>query len=78
MTAAGAVPLLHLFGTVTGGWLVARQALAAQAKTTAEGDPTGFYAAKIELARHYARHILPHCAGLFRRHDRGIGHDARL
>jgi hypothetical protein len=59
VTAAGAVPLLHLFGTVAGGWLVARQALAAQAKTTAEGDPTGFYGSKIALARHYARHILP-------------------
>src|SRR5271165_3911572 len=33
VTASGAVPLLHLFGVVTGGWLVARQALAAQAKT---------------------------------------------
>ena len=59
------MPLLHLFGTVTGGWLVARQALAAQAKTLAEGDPTGFYAAKITLARHYARHILPHSQAYF-------------
>ncbi|MGO9357149.1 MAG: acyl-CoA dehydrogenase family protein [Xanthobacteraceae bacterium] len=65
VTAAGAVPLLHLFGTVAGGWLVARQALAAQAKTEAEGDPTGFYKAKIELARHYARHILPHSQAYF-------------
>ncbi|MGO9429703.1 acyl-CoA dehydrogenase [Rhodoblastus sp.] len=65
VTASGAVPLLHLFGVVTGGWLVARQALAAQAKTQAEGDPTGFYAAKIELARHYARHVLPHSRAYF-------------
>jgi 3-(methylthio)propanoyl-CoA dehydrogenase len=65
VTAAGAVPLLHLFGTVTGGWLVARQALAAQARTQAEGDPTGFYAAKIDLARHYAQHILPHSRAYF-------------
>jgi hypothetical protein len=59
LTAAAAVPLLHLFGTVVGGWLVARLALAALAKTAAEGDPTGFYASKIASAQFYARHILP-------------------
>jgi hypothetical protein len=59
VTAAGAVPLLHLFGIVTGGWLVARSALSAQEKAAAEGDPTGFYGSKIALARHYAQHILP-------------------
>jgi 3-(methylsulfanyl)propanoyl-CoA dehydrogenase len=56
---AGAVPLLHLFGTVTGAWLVARLALAAQAKAASDGDPDGFYAAKIVSADFYARHILP-------------------
>jgi hypothetical protein len=59
VAAAGAVPLLHLFGAVTGGWLVAKLALAAQTKFGAEGDPTGFYAAKITSARFYAQHILP-------------------
>jgi hypothetical protein len=59
VTAAGAVPLLNLFGTVTGGWLVARLALSAQEKAAAEGDPAGFHAAKITTARFYAQHILP-------------------
>jgi 3-(methylthio)propanoyl-CoA dehydrogenase len=57
--AAGAVPFLHLFGTVTGGWLVAKLALSSQAISAAAGDPTGFYGSKITLARHYAQHILP-------------------
>jgi hypothetical protein len=59
VTAAGAVPLLHLFGTVTGAWLIAKLALSAEAKAAAEGDPTGFYASKIVVARYYAQHILP-------------------
>ena len=59
VAAAAAVPLLHLFGTVTGGWLVARLALASQAVAAAEGDPTGFHASKIASARFYAQHVLP-------------------
>jgi alkylation response protein AidB-like acyl-CoA dehydrogenase len=45
--AVGAAPYLALFGTVTGGWLLARLALAAPA------DPT-----RAAIARFYAEHFL--------------------
>ena len=55
--AAGAVPYLKLFGTVAGGWLMARAALVATAKLkTPEAD---FYRAKSITARFYADHVLP-------------------
>ncbi len=55
--AAGAVPYLKLFGTVAGGWLMARAALIAAAKpVTTDAD---FYRAKTVTARFYAEHVLP-------------------
>lgn len=57
--AAWAVPFLQLFGTVGSGWLVVKAALAAEARAKLEGDATGFYASKVLVATHYARHILP-------------------
>ncbi|MEO8936864.1 MAG: acyl-CoA dehydrogenase [Burkholderiaceae bacterium] len=55
--AAGAVPYLKLFGTVAGGWLMARAALIAAAKpVTNDAD---FYRAKTVTARFYAEHVLP-------------------
>jgi len=60
VVAAGAVPFLHLFGTVAGGWLVAKLALSARETMAAKGDGDGFLSSKIVLARHYARHVLPH------------------
>jgi 3-(methylthio)propanoyl-CoA dehydrogenase len=60
--AAGSSPYLALFGTVLGGWLMARLALAAEAPKEAHGrggiDPT-FAAAKRATARFYAEHYLP-------------------
>ena len=50
--AAGSVPYLQLFGTVLGGWLMARLAVAAQRRG---GD---FAAAKLATARFYAEHFL--------------------
>jgi alkylation response protein AidB-like acyl-CoA dehydrogenase len=50
--AAGSAPYLQLFGTVLGGWLTARLALAARAKG---GD---FAAARRATARFYAEHFL--------------------
>jgi hypothetical protein len=50
--AAGSVPYLQLFGTVIGGWLTARLALAARERG---GD---FAAAKLATARFYAEHFL--------------------
>jgi len=52
LAAAGSAPYLALFGTVTGGWLMARLALAAHKRG---GD---FAAAKLATARFYAEHFL--------------------
>ena len=79
VTAAGATPFLHLFGTVAGGWFMGRLALAAQAKAEGENDPTGFYGSKIILARHYARHISPaaaaYCAAVIEGSDSTLDFD---
>jgi alkylation response protein AidB-like acyl-CoA dehydrogenase len=61
--AVGAVPFLKLMGIVSGGWMMARAALAAWEKIAAgESDP--FYAAKIATAVFYAAHVLPAAPGL--------------
>ncbi len=61
--ALGAVPFLHLLGTVAGGWVMARSALVAQAKIAA-GETDPFYAAKITTARYFADHSLVAAPGL--------------
>jgi 3-(methylthio)propanoyl-CoA dehydrogenase len=53
LAAAGSAPYLALFGTVVGGWLMARLAGAAGARAT-----PGFAAAKLATARSYAEHYL--------------------
>jgi acyl-CoA dehydrogenase len=59
---AGAVPFLHLLGTVCGGWQLARLALAARARL-AEGEGDAAYLASlIELARFYMATIGPQAA----------------
>jgi alkylation response protein AidB-like acyl-CoA dehydrogenase len=56
--AAGSVAYLDLFGIAGGGWLMARQALAADRLLGAgDGDPA-FLRAKIATARFYAEHFL--------------------
>lgn len=55
LAAAGSSPYLALFGTVLGGWLMARLALAAERG----GANPGFAAAKHATARFYAEHYLP-------------------
>jgi alkylation response protein AidB-like acyl-CoA dehydrogenase len=62
-TFVGAVPFLKLMGIVSGGWMMARAALAAQAKIAA-GDGDAFYPAKITTARFYADHVLSAAPGL--------------
>jgi alkylation response protein AidB-like acyl-CoA dehydrogenase len=52
---AGAVPFLKLMGIVAGGWQMARAALAAQKKLSADKP---FYEAKIATSRFYADHVL--------------------
>jgi alkylation response protein AidB-like acyl-CoA dehydrogenase len=56
--AAGSVPYLTLLGTVCGGWLMARAALAAERRRAANGENTDFLAAKLTTARFYAEHFL--------------------
>jgi 3-(methylthio)propanoyl-CoA dehydrogenase len=56
--SAGAVPFLKLFGTVAGGWLMARAAVVARERLES-GSGEDFYRAKIGTARFYAEHILP-------------------
>jgi alkylation response protein AidB-like acyl-CoA dehydrogenase len=54
---AGAVPFLRLMGIVSGGWTMARAAIAARQKVAA-GDTAAFYPAKIKTARFFAEHVL--------------------
>jgi alkylation response protein AidB-like acyl-CoA dehydrogenase len=49
---AGATPFLKLLGDVTGGWLLAKGALAAA------GSPDPYLAAKVPLARVYSHQVL--------------------
>ncbi|HTV96680.1 MAG TPA: acyl-CoA dehydrogenase [Steroidobacteraceae bacterium] len=66
--SAGAVPLLELFGILAGGWQLLRSALIAAERLAAPGSPgaldPAFYRAKIETARFYADHVLPHAPAL--------------
>jgi 3-(methylsulfanyl)propanoyl-CoA dehydrogenase len=55
---AGAVPYLKLMGTVTGGWLMARAALAAQQHLARGDGDRAFHQAKLLTARFYAEHVL--------------------
>ncbi|MCC6226515.1 MAG: acyl-CoA dehydrogenase [Microthrixaceae bacterium] len=61
---AGATPFLRLFGIVVGGWLLARQALAAGAELADGSDDVAYLRAKITTARYYADHHLPQAGGL--------------
>jgi len=61
---AGATPYLRMFGTVTGGWLLARQALGARSELDAGAADEGHLRAKITTARYYAAQHLPQAAGL--------------
>ncbi|MGH8679625.1 MAG: acyl-CoA dehydrogenase, partial [Burkholderiales bacterium] len=57
---AGAVPYLKLFGTVAGGWQMAKAALIAKQRMDAGAQDFDFYRAKIASARFYAEHVVPH------------------
>ncbi len=59
--AAGATPYLRLFGTVVGGWLLARGALAATRRLSAGGaaEDRPFLEAKVATARFYMDNVLP-------------------
>ncbi len=59
---AVAVPYLKLFGTVGGGWMMARAAEVAQRRHSEPGADTSFYDAKLATVRFYCEHILPQAA----------------
>ncbi len=61
---AAATPYLRMFGIVTGGWMLARQALAAHAELEGGSDDTEYLQAKIATATYYADQHLPQAAGL--------------
>ena len=58
--SAGAVPYLKLWGTVAGGWQMARAALIAKQRIDGNASDLQFYQGKLITARFYAEHILPH------------------
>jgi hypothetical protein len=57
--AAGATPFLRMFGTVMGGHLLARSAIAARQHLENGGEDKAFLEAKIATARFYAEQVLP-------------------
>ncbi len=61
---AGAVPYLRLMGFVTGGWLMAQGALAAQRHLAERSGDARFQEAKLGTARFYFQHVLPTAVGL--------------
>jgi 3-(methylthio)propanoyl-CoA dehydrogenase len=62
--AAGAMSYLRLWGTVSGGWLMARAALAAGKDLAAGEGSADFLRAKILTARFYGEQILPRASSL--------------
>jgi alkylation response protein AidB-like acyl-CoA dehydrogenase len=64
---AGASPYQRLFSVVLGGWLMARQALAARALlASAVGERQAFLEAKVVTARFYCTQLLPQASALLR------------
>jgi len=62
---AGATPYLRMFALVAGGWLMARQALAAKAALdSATPGEAEMLAAKVVTARFYVEQLLPAVSGL--------------
>jgi 3-(methylthio)propanoyl-CoA dehydrogenase len=61
---AGATPYLRMFGIVVGGWLMARQALAAHDELASGSDDAAYLEAKIATARYFADQHLPQASGL--------------
>ena len=62
LALASATTYLALFGTVAGGWQMARQALAAQTRLEAGDARGGFFEAKIATARFYMDQEMPKAA----------------
>ena len=65
------VPYLKLFGTVAGGWMMARAALIAQEKLKQPDADRDFLEGKLATARFFAEHELPKALPLAREVTRG-------
>jgi acyl-CoA dehydrogenase len=61
---AAAVPYLELWGLASGGWQMARAALAASRRLAEGNDDASFHRAKIATARFYADYYLPQTQAL--------------
>ena len=61
---AGATPYLRMFSLVTGGWVMARQALAAKATIDPARATSAPGGAKLVTARFFAEQLLPQAIGL--------------
>ena len=57
------MPYLKLWGTVAGGWQMARAALIAHREIGKGSAETEFYKAKLYTARFYFDHLLPRAEG---------------
>lgn len=64
--AAVSVPYLKLFGTVAGGWMMARAGLIANEHLKKPDADREFLEAKLATSRFYAEHELPRASGLAR------------
>jgi alkylation response protein AidB-like acyl-CoA dehydrogenase len=65
------VPYLKLFGTVAGGWMMARAAVIAREKLAQPDADRDFLEAKLATARFYAEHELPKAGAFAREVTRG-------
>ncbi len=70
---AGATPYLKVFGTVVGGWTIAKLALAAHQELEQGSDDAAWLKAKITSARFYAEQVLPTAAGFVPQVQAGAG-----
>jgi alkylation response protein AidB-like acyl-CoA dehydrogenase len=61
--AAGSAPYLSLLGTVAGGWLLARLALAAERRMEADTTDRDFFATQRAIGRFYAGRMLARAPG---------------
>jgi hypothetical protein len=62
----GSVPLLNLFGIVSGGWQLLRSAAISRRRLAEPGGgaDAAFHTAKLSTARFYADHVLSQAPGL--------------
>ena len=70
---AGANPYLRMFGTVIGGWLLAKSAQAAESLMANGTGDRVFLDRKVATTRFYANQILPQAAGLLPAVTAGVG-----